>query len=293
MTTATTSPPLGAAGWDGVPRPGDRHLLSASSVSGALAAPGLERWKRKRVAAWAVDNVATLAQLVATLGREQAIDTVAGAVWAKDEGQTLSAADRGTLTHIRLEAHLGVGTYVEPPAEHAPQLAPYFAQLDDAVAKLLPQAVDVESVVYVPELGLAGRFDSKVRFAALPQLGTVLLDCKTADAPKRIYGDSFGLQLCTYGCATHQAHGFEPRVGKGPGGARIYYVDDAELEACVAPAPVDSYAVLQVTPTNWRLVPLQITDTTRDYLRSVVNAWRWLHLASSQVVGAELAAGAA
>lgn len=291
MSAVTTSSPIGAAGWDGTPREGDRHLLSASSVSDALAAPALERWKRKRVAAWAVDNVATLGQLTQTLGRGQAIDTVAGAVWAKDPDKTLTAAERGTYTHSRLEAHLGL-PYVEPPAEHAPQLAPFFTQLDAAVAALRPTPVDVERVVYVPELGLAGRFDSKLRFGTLPDLGTVLVDCKTADEPKRIYGDSFGLQLATYGCATHQAT-FEPRVGKGPGGARIYYVNDLELAACTAPAPVDTYAVLQITPVSWRLVELRITATTCEYLRSVVNAWRWLNLASSQVVGGELAGGAA
>lgn len=292
MTMTTVSPPFGAAGWDGAPRPGDRHLLSASSVSNALAAPGLERWKRKRVASWAVDNVDTLSQLVRTLGRDQAIDTVAGAVWAKDEGHTLTAAERGTYVHSRLEAHLGVGTYREPDPEHAAQLAPFFVQLDHAVATLRPHAVDVERVVYCPDLGLAGRFDSKLRFELLPELEVVLVDCKTAEEPKRLYGDSFGLQLCTYGCATHQAT-FEPRVGKGPGGARIYYVDEAELAACIAPAPVDAYAVLQITPASWRLVRMHITDQTRDYLRSVVNAWRWSHLASSQVVGDELAGGAA
>lgn len=285
---------IGAVGWNGEPQPGDRHLLSASSVSDALASGGLERWKRRRSAAWALDNAATLHGLTGALGRDGAVNTMAEAYNADTPGE-MRPARRGELCHDRLEAHARRQPLPVLPDEDWVRVWPWAVVVDAAAAVLGLELVDAEQVVYAPELGVAGRFDLKARLASRPDLGVVLLDLKTSEpdadgAIKKVYGDSFGLQLTAYGCATHQAT-FPPRVGKGRAGARFYYVNDDELAACVAPTPVDTFAILQVTPVGWRLVQIRCDDVSQAYLRSVVNAWRWLHLVSPTVVGDVLLEG--
>lgn len=280
--------PIGTDGWDGTAHPGDRFLLSASSAaSKTLASPGLTFWKLKGSAAWTVDNLETLPTFLDALGRDEMVKMLAGA-WAHTPEGMLPAYEVGNIVHDHLDARLSGTPVPTIPDANAAQVMPFIEQVEMFLAAYMPEAIATEQCVFSPEDGVAGRFDAKVRFPHIPSLpGVTLLDLKTAAEPKKVYADSHGLQLTAYRFATHQAT-FNPRIIQNRD-ARSYLASDAELAACVAPEPVDHTCILQVTPTSHRLVPIITNDTTRAYLRSVVNAFRWAHGVAGGLVGADIA----
>lgn len=268
------SGPIGTSEWDGTVQAGDRLLISASTAaSKTLAAEALERWRQKRSAAWILDNLESLPTFAAALGRDDMIKLLADS-WKNTPDGVLPQYAVGNHSHQYLEDRInGTQTlHVEP--QHLDQCRPFFHQIEDFLARFRMEAVAAEQVVFSPEDGVAGRFDFKFRIDHPSLPGVSLVDMKTAEEPKRIYGDSHGLQLTAYRYATHQAT-FDARVITGRNGVRHYLASDAELAACTAPVPVDHTLILQVTPVSNRLVPIRTGDTSRAYLRSVVNANRW------------------
>ncbi|RMH76869.1 MAG: hypothetical protein D6683_09520 [Actinomyces sp.] len=266
--------------WDGkAPLPGDRLLVSASSLSSVLSRPALETWTRNEIARKVVAEIDMVAEMAAK-APTAAEKWVSEAHWEGTRGR-LSASERGTIIHDVFEAWL----HPDRSTPHAPEeLWPHLEMLSKAVEALRPRRVASELAVCRPDgtRGWAGRLDGIYELEGFT--GGVLLDLKTAGEdttskgnPKRPYADAVSLQLGAYMYATHAwPADLLPRT-ISRWGSRVYLLSDIE-SAQLEPAPkASTMAVLHVTPGTcslWTLTPDH--DSLRSKVRSAVDLWWYL-----------------
>lgn len=285
--TTTPTPIIGGDLWDGTPAPDDIWFVSASTVPDVLAAPGLERWKVRRIASEVVANLGLVTQLAAT-NPDAAEKWVQDSVWNRPAGELL-ARDRGTWTHSWFEHRTTGAPAPAMPSGAEAQLVPYANAIDAWLAANPMTVLDAEQVVYHPERQLAGRFDVKADLASAPGgHRRWLLDLKSADEPKKVYGTEHALQMAIYRYATHQAT-WTPRQTKTVGGGRAYLANVHELALATAPVEVEACGILQVTPVGCRLAQLHVNEATFAYACVVADAWRWAKLVAPSVVGGVVA----
>lgn len=286
---------IGADGWDGIPCPDDLYLTSASSVSKALAAPSLETWKVGQIVERLYERIPEFTSRAAQ-DMDDTKKWAAQLQWEPKPGADLNAADSGTLMHSLLEAWL-LGK--DPAAEHVAQvsadaeLTAMATNLWGWFQRFKPQAVAVETVVYNPELGIAGRLDSLVTLPDFPQYGTCLVDLKNSrDARskngtlKRPFGDSHALQLAAYRSCRLQAT-FEPRIQitKRSTRNRTYLLNPREQAVCAEAHAIDSTFILQNDPERCLLYPVETGPSVQRRLIDVLGAGRWMREESKSVVG--------
>lgn len=279
--------------------PGDTWHLSASNIGKALAAPQLENWGFEQTAEKVVRQLGLIGEL-ARQSEAGAVQYVKGIRWEAEDGK-LSAADRGTAIHEYIEARLlGTDTAMRP-AEHAAQLAPFLARVDDWLRRWQPEPVLVEQVVYNPAHHLAGRLDFVLRFPRWEEAGlngeVQLTDAKTHEHPTtkwggvpRPFGNPHALQLATYKAATHVAT-LEPRVielGRDDRKSRFYLANADELAACDPMPHIDGAVILHVTPGHAHLHPIEAGQDVYHYARAVAEAWRFAHVIADRCVGDHL-----
>jgi len=172
------------------------------------------------------------------------------------------------------------------------------ARMQELVAAVDLKPVEMERVVYDPDLRVAGRFDMKATANVAVGLGLVdlktTIDSYTAGGnPKRPYADQHALQLCAYGNAPLMAP-FTPRVvQKGRHGGRGYLLNPAERDACVPATPVGWAAIMHVTPDHAGFYPVSIGPEVRRVVDAVVVAHEWMAKGAAKALGKPLASVAA
>lgn len=286
---------LGADGWDGTACPDDLRLVSASSVPKALASPALERWAITR----------TIEEIAAQLPKFQALvaqDIAAAVAWADqlryapDAGAELNSADSGTAMHSLLEAWMR-GEAVEPGLVEQIQRDPVLTALATNLwawfNRFQPDPIALETVVYDPANGIAGRLDAIVRFRKAPDLGVVLMDLKNTRTAryksgglKRVYGDSHALQLASYRYAPLVAT-FEPRLlqTQRATSSRVYLLNTAEREACTPKVDIDTTLIVSNNPERCQAYPIDTSPAVHRRALEAVGLHRWINEESGGVVG--------
>lgn len=196
-------------------------------IGGGVPKPALKPWGEKLVATTAVDKL----NQWETMDRDDAID------WLKRSPfrETDRAAVQGSHIHDWAEKHvLGLPVAVED----APEIQrPYLDGFLRFIAEWHPEYEMTEASVFSRRYRYAGTLDAIV---TLDGIGRLLVDYKTG---KGVYGE-VGLQLAAYRYAEF-----------------VGLPDGSE-----APMPkVDGAAVLHLTPTGYRLIPVQADETAWRY----------------------------
>lgn len=278
------SEPIGADHWDGKPGPSDREIISATTITDAMASPALERWKAWETGRRVVDNLDMLRGLADTQP-DTAVKWVVNAPYSVPKGRTVNAADLGSSLHAALEAWL--------KGEPTPELPPEAWQMANLLARWVerfqPRLHAAELFVFNVHTLLGGRSDLWAWIGGqlwLLDLKTSIENANKRGTLKRPYNDSHPLQLATYRHATHAAT-WAPRVLEGDG-ARRYLVNDAEL-AVAAPAPVAEHTgILYLTPQRCHLYPVKTGPAVYEAVQSVAGTWRWLNYESEGAVGSPI-----
>jgi hypothetical protein len=228
-------------------------LPSVTTVIDVLAKHALYNWYPKQSAEFAVDNAAWL-QLAAALDRDAAVKAVA----ERGKLERDRRGGIGTRTHQAIEALLA-GLPVIADADTAPLVAQYrrFAR------EWSFRPTWSEAMVCILTYGYAGTFDLYGELG--PRRHRALIDIKTGG----YIAADFGLQLAAYGAADF--------IGK-PG-----TTDRWKLPV------VDLYAVLQLAPDGYRLIPYDVGNAELNAFLAALVAYRWTRAEGRKVIGQDLA----
>lgn len=210
----------------------DLKLISVTTALKILDKPALVPWAAKMVAE------EFMAQLPAAVRasrskatREAFLKDIKGSPYAKRD----AAANRGTDVHTAAEAHI-----LGKPHDVDDVIAPYVAQLVEAIETLGLEFEASEATVANPEIGYAGTGDIWARITKCPQVDPKLmwlLDIKTGDETKKIDAcyPEYAYQLAAL------SHCRE-----------LWLPDHTIVEA----PTVDRCAVLNLRPKAWALIPV-------------------------------------
>lgn len=120
---------------------------SVTTILGQMDKPALRPWTAKMVAEFAVDNILAWE----TLPRDAAVDMLKRAPYR----ETQKAADKGTIVHNTIEAHLGNEPTVDLDENLLPYIAGALSFLEDHVAEV----IQTEVTVFSREFRYAGTCD--------------------------------------------------------------------------------------------------------------------------------------
>ena len=295
MTTIDGTPAwtgVGTANWDGIARPDDMRLVSASSIVKVLAAPALEKWAIDTTAQVTVDNLSKVADILNRQGTEAAVNWVAKSRWLPRAGAALSASATGTLIHDIIECWgrgLPIGADKMAIVNSDPVIRAMLDRAWEWFQAHQPAFVRAECVVFDPANGVAGRFD---QHWVLDDLGLTLIDIKTtrdthtaAGNKKRPYADQHALQLATYRHAPLLATFDARTTGADGDGPRFYLLSPPEVAACEANPSVENTAILHITPGACGLYPVDTSEAVHERAKAAALLHGWLYREARKAIG--------
>lgn len=236
---------------DGLPTDGI-VCESVTSIIHTLHSMGLEIWKLKGVARCAIRRAETLS----TMSEDEAIKwAIKQANWPKDH--ELSDAECGSEVHKALELEV-IGAEAHTPH---PEAEPFVKQWRSWLETVRPTFEAVECTVFDPTYLYAGTLDA---IAVIPNVGRFLIDYKTTrnETSRGPFSD-WALQLAAYRWAPMVCP-FRVHVAQSDWSSRRYYLSEAELSYAQPNPGVDGAAILQITPTSWRMYPVRVDEAVRD-----------------------------
>lgn len=242
---------------------------SVSAILGNLHSFGLQYWFQQQVAKTAYHRQAALA----ALSESEAVDLLTSQKnwqWADNE---LTARDLGSEVHRAIE-NLILGN--AQAGSYHPEAAPLVEQFYSFCKTYQPEWLAAEMTVYDPEYRYAGTADAVVKLADGKRY---LLDWKTTKNAKDKNGrvrspyPDFALQLAAYRRAPFalpvRVHVPEMEDPRSP---RHYFITPEQQASAVPMLEVDGCAIVQLTPTEWRLWPVRVEQEATDaflFLREV------------------------
>lgn len=257
---------------------------SVTSILHALYSFGLEWWKLSQVALLAHDR----AEALPSWTEDEAVSILTKQANWRTRGYELSDAECGSEVHRALERYVLDGTV---PDVH-PEAQPFVHQWERWMDTIQPAYEAVEATVFDDKFLYAGTLDAIVR---LPDGRKCLTDYKTTRNDRTKSGHvrnpypEWALQLAAYRRAPWLC-AFRPYVLDGEKGTpRRYYISPADRERAVAMPDVDVCAVLQLTPTAWRMYPVRVEQDAINAFLSVRAAQHFVEVtARRSVFGAYL-----
>lgn len=207
---------------------GERVPGVTTILNDAVPKPALVGWGIRSVAEYAADNLDTLNEMRAGMGRDAIVAALKQSPYADRD----AAARRGTEVHALAE-QLIHGTEVDVPAELAGHVEAYVRFLDD----WKPQPVLTEVVVGSRTWKYAGSCDL---IADLPDGRRVIADLKTTRSG--IYGET-ALQVAAYANAD-------------------FYLDADGNEQPMKDLGITHGMAIHVTDTGYAVHPLDIGEGT-------------------------------
>jgi hypothetical protein len=209
---------------------GDRKFISVTTALKVLDKPALVGWAARTVAEEFMNALPTAVKASRSKAtREAFVRDIKGSPYAKRD----KAANRGTDVHEAAEAHI-----LGKPHPVSEDIAPFVAQLLDAIDYLGMTFEASEATVAHPEIGYAGTGDIWCRFSKhLDPAWLWNLDIKTGDDSKKVDAayPEYAYQLAALRHAPE-----------------LWLPDHTILEA----PKVDRSAVLNLRPSGWALVPV-------------------------------------
>lgn len=214
-----------------------KRAVGVTTALNALPKDALPRWAARTVAEHVVDNLRTVASMVAEGGRKPTVDYLTGLPNQKRD----TAAERGTDVHD-LVFHLADGKPVEVPSDIEPYVRGALMYLDE----WQPTTVLAETVVASYTHGFCGQFDT---IQDVSGLGRVQVDWKTGNG---VYG-SHALQLAAYRFAE-------------------VYLDADGVEHPMI--PVEDNYILHIQPDNYELIPVVADEEQFEVFLEVLAVYR-------------------
>jgi hypothetical protein len=235
---------------------GERYWSVTTILGGVLAKPALPYWAAKETAMFAIDNLPQI-RAIAAKDRDAAVQMVKGAPWRSRD----KAANLGNLIHsiaesIATEAFNVPMSKLEDLTEEDQGKISAFHQF---VEDWKPQFQLIETTVFNRRYRYAGTCD----FAADFGKGLVMGDIKTG---KGVYAEA-ALQLCAY------RH------------AEFTVVDGEEHPL---PALSNTGVILHLTPTGYKLYPVDIGPDVFETFTAVRQVWGWRANHEDGAIGAPL-----
>jgi hypothetical protein len=197
-----------------------------SALDGGLPKPALIGWAAKVTAEKAVDNIAIIQAMVDADQKREAIDYLKNARWASSEAK----ADRGTIVHAALEAHIDGKPLAKETIQslleeaHVPEAL--WRSTGNMVQGLMqfledeqPEILWSEHTVFSRAHKYAGTADVIARMKIGDTLVPVVIDVKTS---KAVY-DDVALQLAAYAHADFVGRPDGTEAELVPGGEKIEY----------------------------------------------------------------------
>jgi hypothetical protein len=260
-STLTARLPDGTPG-DHLPTGDDEPWPGITTITRLLDRPGLNRWRMRQVAEYAIDQASWIAEQSAA-DRRQTVDQLCRA-----PGRVARrAASRGTRVHAIAQAIADGRPVRKVPAELAPYVDAELAFLRDHA----PQFVAAEATVYSLRHRYIGRLDWLARLGGVLTLG----DIKTGervpvDEERPAVYDEVSLQLSALAHADHM-------------------LVDGRLE----PLPrVEAALALYLSPHGYRPYPATIDGWVWEAFLGLRAAWEFTQRRGA-AIGAPLAAGVA
>jgi len=209
---------------------GDRKFISVTTALKVLDKPALVGWAARTVAEEFMQQLPTAVKASRSKEtRQRFIAEIKGSPYAKRD----KAANRGTEVHEAAEAHI-----LGKPHPVSEEIAPFVAQLLDAIDYLGMTFEASEATVAHPQIGYAGTGDIWARFSKhLDPAWMWLVDIKTGDDSKAVDAayPEYAYQLSALRHATE-----------------LWLPDHTIVET----PKVDRCAVLNLRPNDWALVPV-------------------------------------
>jgi hypothetical protein len=274
------------------PQPVDAALIpadslecwSVTSILRALYSFGLEYWKLQQVALLAYDR----ADALHTWTEDEATKILTNQKSWRTRGYELSDTECGSEVHAALERYVLDGTV--PPVH--PEAQPFVHQWESWQATMRPHYTAVEATVYDDTFLYAGTLDA---IATLSDGRSWLIDYKTTRNDRTKSGHvrnpypEWALQLAAYRRAPWLC-AFRPYVVDGERGSpRRYYISPEDRQRAVPMPSVDGCAILQLTPTSWRMYPVRVDDDAVNAFLYVRGAQHFVEVtARRSVFGAYL-----
>ena len=197
-----------------------------SAVDGGLPKPQLIGWAAKVTAEKAVDNLPIVQAMVDSGQKREATDYLKNARW----GDSGAKADRGTIVHAALEAHVegkplsmesikGLLEDMRVPEALWKSTGNMIQGLMQFLADHQPEILWSEKTVFSRTHKYAGTADVIARMKIGSEVVPVIIDVKTS---KSIYDDT-ALQLCAYARADFVGLPDGTEVPLMPDGEKIEY----------------------------------------------------------------------
>jgi hypothetical protein len=246
------------------PQPVDASLIppdaiecwSVTSILRALYSYGLEWWKLQQVALTAYDR----ADALKTWTEDEAASILTKQSSWRTRGYELSDTECGSEVHRALERYVLDGTV---PTDIHPEARPFVRQWEHWQATMRPTYTAVEATVYDDTYLYAGTLDA---MCTLSDDRSWLVDYKTTRNDRTKSGHvrnpypEWCLQLAAYRRAPWLC-AFRPYVLDGERGSpRRYYIAPNDRANSVPMPQVDGCAILQLTPTAWRMYPVRVDE---------------------------------
>ncbi|WP_458085793.1 hypothetical protein [Streptomyces malaysiensis] len=242
----------------------------------------LAPWNAKMAAERAVDSLPFIQQMVATAGRDAAVEYIKGAARA----YTKVRSDIGSNAHDMFERMIrGEGGLTERDANGDflvpvhPDMVDYRANFAEFLAVVKPQFAGAEDIAWSERHEYAGSFDIiMVVMLSLDAFGRLRVDHENG-TPHLLLGDwktsaktytDVALQLAAYRYAD--------------------YIVDADGNRRDMPE-FDGACVLHITPDAWEFIPVVTDEEVFSYFLSLRKTFRWVKEVSKTVLGTPLAKG--
>lgn len=253
-TTGVVWPQPKAVDASAIP-PDALECWSVTSILKALYSFGLEYWKMQQVALTAYDR----AEALPTWTESEATSILTKQSNWRTRGYELSDMECGSHVHAALERYVLDGVV---PAVH-PEAEPFVRQFFAWQATMQPTYTAVEATVFDDTYLYAGTLDA---IATMSDGRSWLIDYKTTRNDRTKSGHvrnpypEWALQLAAYRRAPWLC-AFRPYVVDGERGSpRRYYISPEDRARAVPMPKVDGCAVLQLTPTGWRMYPVRADE---------------------------------
>lgn len=266
---------IGGAEWDGFALPGDRHIISASTLAGRVPNWERERWGAGEMLkqlfkepTYTMHILDLVKDGYETLAAKKLLEYKFGETNA--DGQT--PAERGTELHYYMEL-LTQGRPISIPTSEV--MGPLVVQLMDWLAKSQPESTLQEQLVYNYDMKVGGQLDNAMDLTVKGRrYENSLVDLKTKrKKPSTFYGHRHGIQMASYWVATKMATWSNPRVLAEAG--RRYLISPEEFLASEPVPPINDYGfIVRIWPEGWQVTRLHL-PTAAEFLPMAIQAYEW------------------
>jgi len=261
----------------------DERYWSVTTIIGCLDKPALVPWAAIKTAEAAVDKLDTVQSILASDGRDEAIQYLKNARFRVGKGLR-SASELGKAVHKAAE-HKAIHGRYEPQDANDKELRPFLVQFDRFLDEFQPEYIAAEVTIFSPTFGYAGTCDGFLRVDGVDYI----IDYKTSrdslDGRGQVKGPypEVALQLAAYRYGDLAAVWRSRQVEQFK--RRYYLLSESERELGVAVPEVAHGLVIYLTPERYGVYPVRCDESIFEHFLHTIDAARFVLDIGKSIIG--------